>query len=138
MLRWRYVPCSILLSGQKKNSIGARNSVWQSAFLSQILYFLPDLVRLLETCSISEVLDNLSVILQKLSSRPESRPRLVAEPRLLDRLEALSKAVPHFYGGGGDVTVDAGDVTQNSIAGDGPSVSEFLWLNVQSVLGHLK
>ena len=95
---------------------------------------MPDLVRVLESCPVSEVLDNVSVILQKLSSRPESRLRLAAEPRLIERLQRLANSTPGFYGGGGDVSTD-GEPDERST---GSIVSEFLWLNVQSVLSHLK
>ena len=102
-------------------------SDWQTDFLHQISLFLPELTFMLES-NVCTTMDNVSVILQKLSKKLDTRQDLIKNSRLLNRLHQLSKMDCECFGGGGDTTMD-------ELA---TGVSEFLLCNVQFILKNCK
>ena len=118
---------------------------WQMEFLHQMIHYLSKLVVLLES-HISEVMDNVSIILQKLSKN--HKEILKQNDGLMHVIHSLMKQPIVCIGGGGDVSMLDLDSHFNSLVNspvsnpsENPSessekrrgISEFLSFNLRSL-----
>ena len=107
---------------------------WQEDFIRQIGHFIPSLTLILDS-AVSEAMENISIILQKLSKDQDWRKSLKEHTRLFKLMQDLSQMQVQSFGGGGDISFTS-DVALRPDGGQ-KGISEFLFLNLQSTLKNL-